>query len=300
MIRIAHIINPVKVAPGTELAIVQPITFESMRVARDQAIDIPVQLLSTSYPEDHQIIPDYFEKTPDLERSVRDIPGLDSKKKLPFINDILQRLYDGTSAEWLIYTNADIGLMPYFYTAVAHMISEGHDAILINRRRISRHYDSVAQLPMMYAELGGSHPGYDCFVFRRDLLPNFVLDGICIGVPFIEVSLLHNIIATAANLRHVDDMHLTFHIGMEVMPPVDQDLYKYNRATYEQQIRPKIKERFDSSKFPYATLSARQRLMKYVLNPCYSSALMLELEGKGLMRKIKIILDEYRWRLLAR
>lgn len=300
MLRIAHIINPVKVPEDTELAIVQPITFESMRVARDFATGIDIQLLSTSYPEDNEIIPDYFIKAPDLQRSVRDIADFHSKKKLPFIKDILERLYESSEAEWLIYTNADIGLMPHFYTAVAQMINAGHDAILINRRRISRQYHSVEQLPAIYGDIGGSHPGYDCFVFHRDLLSRFVLDDICIGVPFIEVSLLHNIIATAANLRHVDDMHMTFHIGMEVMPPVDRDLYRHNRATYERQIRPQISVHFDSTKFPYAALPLCRRMVKYALNPCYSSALMLELEGKTLIRKIKMVLDEYRWRILAR
>lgn len=300
MIRIAHIINPVKAPDGAELAIVQPITFESMRAARSFSSDMSVDLFSVSYPEDHAIIPDYFQKTADLERSVQDIPAFASKKKLPFIKDILTRLHSTTDAEWLIYTNADIALMPYFYATVAQLIREGHDAILINRRRISRGYTTTSELPMMYAEIGGSHPGYDCFVFHRDLLPRFILDDICIGVPFIEVSLLHNLIATASHLRHIDDMHLTFHIGMEVMPPVDKELYQRNRNIYEQKIRPRLRPALDSARFPYCHLPLPHRLLKYALNPCYSTALMLELEGKSLSRKIKILIDEMRWRILAR
>lgn len=300
MIRLAHIINPVKAAEGSELAIVQPITFESMRFARACAADLDVNLFSTSYPEDHDIIPDYFKKAQNLDRSVRDIAAFTKKKKLPFIKDILDRLYRATDAEWLIYTNADIALMPQFYKAAAQFIRDGHDAILINRRRISRRYHLPSELPIMYSDLGASHPGYDCFIFHRDLLPRFILDDICIGVPFIEVSLLHNIITAAANLKHVDDMHLTFHIGMEVMPPVDTELYRYNRDIYEQKIRPMLKPDFDSRKFPYAHLPFPHRLLKYALNPCYSTALMLELEGKNTARKIKILLDELRWRILAR
>lgn len=300
MLRLAHILNPVKTPDGSELAIAQPVTFESIRVARAFATGASVELFSASYPEDYPIIPPYFLKTPDLDRSVRDIPAFAGKKKLPFIKDILQRLYDSTDAEWLIYTNADIALMPQFYAVVAHFIEAGHDAILINRRRISRTYHSVAELPQMYSDIGASHPGYDCFVFHRDLLAHFILDEICIGVPFIEVSLLHNIITHAARLKHIDDMHLTFHIGMEVMPPVDQDLYRHNRITYEQKIRPQLKPHFDSRKFPYQDLSFPVRMIKYGLNPCYSTALMLELEGKTMMRKIKILLDEIRWRILAR
>lgn len=300
MIRIAHIVNPVKAPAGSELSVVQPITFESMRIARDFAQEVGIELFSVSYPEDHEIIPGYLKKTPDLGRSVRDLAPYANKKKLPFIKDILERLYDATDAEWLIYTNADIALMPQFYQAVAYFIRSGHDAILINRRRISRGYHSVSELPLMYSDIGGSHPGYDCFVFHRDLLSGFVLDDICIGVPFIEVSLLHNIISGASHLKHIDDMHLTFHIGMEVMPPVDRELYRHNRSIYEQKIRPVLKPSFDSRRFPYHHLSWPHRMLKYALNPCYSTALMLELEGKNTKRKIKILLDEIRWRILAR
>lgn len=300
MIRIAHIVNPVKTPDGSELAVVQPITFESMRRARAFATDRQIELFSTSYAEDHAIIPDFFKTTADLDRSIQGIPSFAAKKKLPFISDILYRLHASTDAEWLIYTNADIALMPHFYDAVAEYIAAGHDAIVINRRRISRRYHAISELPQMYAEIGGSHPGYDCFVFHRDLLPRFILGDICIGVPFIEVSLLHNIITHAARLKHVDDMHLTFHIGMEVMPPVDRDLYQHNRRIYEEQIRPVLKPDFDSRKFPYSDLPLPVRMLKYALNPCYSTALLLELEGKTLGSKIKILLDEIRWRILSR
>jgi hypothetical protein len=270
MTKIAHIINPVKAPKGSELDIVQPITFETMRLAKSfTQAEIEVELFTTCYSEDHSIIPDFFIKTKDLDKSIRDIDAYASKKKLPFIKDILGRLFDATDAQWLIYTNADICLMPQFYMAVNGMIAEGHDAILINRRRISKRYNSIAQLAEMYSDIGGSHPGYDCFVFHRSLLDRFLLDGICIGVPFIEVSLLHNLIAFASNLKHVDDMHLTFHIGMEVMPAVDKDLYQYNRGIYESNIRPQLKPDLDITKFPYAELPFYKRMIKRALNPCY-------------------------------
>jgi hypothetical protein len=126
------------------------------------------------------------------------------------------------------------------------------------------------------------------------------LDDICIGVPFLEVSLLHNFIAFATKLKHVDDLHLTFHIGMEVMPPIDQEYYRYNRNIYETKILPKLKPLLDLKKFPYSGLPMPERIMKWGLNPCYRTAMMLELEGKNLRRRLKIKLDEWRWRLLSR
>jgi hypothetical protein len=300
MIKLAHIVNPVATPPGSELHVVQPITYESIRRAKEFAADIDVKLYAVAYEEDSAAMPNFFGKLKDLDRSVLDLGTFTKKKKLPLIADILRRLYDNTDSDWLIYTNADICLMPQFYSAVVAMIAEGHDAILITRRRISKQYDSVVQLPMMYSEIGGPHPGYDCFVFHRSLLDRFVLDGICIGVPFIEVTLLHNFIAFAKNLKHADDLHLTFHIGMEVMPPIDQEYYKYNRGIYESNILPKLRPLLDIGRFPYAALPLHKRLTKWMLNPCFSTAMVLELEGKSLRRKIKILLDEIRWRIVSK
>jgi hypothetical protein len=298
MVKLAHIVNPVAAPAGSELQRMQPVTFESIRRARDFAADADVKLYAVAYPEDQATIPSFFENLPVLDRSVLDFDNFAKRKKLPLIADILQRLYDHTDCDWLIYTNADICLMPQFYSTVAAMIADGHDAMLITRRRISSAYDKVEQLPMMYSEIGSPHPGYDCFVFHRSLLPRFILDRICIGVPFLEVSLLHNFIAFAKNLKHVEGLHLTFHIGMEVMPPVDQQYYMYNRDTYESKILPQLKPYLDIAKFPNAALPLYKRMMKWMLNPCFSTALVLELEGKSFSRKIKMLLDEVRWKLL--
>lgn len=300
MLKIAHIINPVNAPLGSELQRMQPITFESIKRAKLFAEKkVAVALLAVGYEEDDAATPEFFIKLPRLERSVLDFGTFEKKKKLPLIADILQSLYNNTDSEWLVYTNADICLMPQFYEAIAAIIAEGHDAILINRRRISKAYNAPEQLPAMYSEIGGPHPGYDCFVFHRSLLQKFVLNNICIGVPFIEVTLLHNFIAFATNLKHADNLHLTFHIGMEVMPPVNKELYRYNRGIYETKILPVLKPKLNISKFPYADLPFYRRIIKWGLNPCFSTAMVLELEGKSLPHKIKILLDEIRWRIVG-
>lgn len=301
MIKLAHIINPVNAPAGSELHRVQPVTLESIRRARAfTEVEVDVRLYAVGYEEDREVIPAFFEVLPDLDRSVLELGSFTKKKKLPLIGDILRRLYEHTDSEWLIYSNADICLMPQFYGAVAGMIAGGHDAMIITRRRISKVYDSPDKLLMMYSEIGGYHPGYDTFVFHRSLLDKFILDNICIGVPFIEVTMLHNFIAFAKSLRHVDDLHLTFHIGMEVMPPIDQEYYRYNRNIYEQSILPALRPHLDISRFPHAALPLYRRMLKWMLNPCFSTALMLELEGKKLPRRIKMMMDEIRWKLLSR
>jgi hypothetical protein len=163
MPRIAHIINPVKVSEGSDLLVAQPITFETMRVAHEFAkASVQVELLTTQYPEDHPIIPAFFRKLPDLKRSVQDFGTFRQKKKYPLIKEILDTLYAGSDADYLIYTNTDIALLPQFYLAVNDFIAQGLDAFMINRRRVSKKFNSVTDIPIMWSEVGLSHPGVDC------------------------------------------------------------------------------------------------------------------------------------------
>jgi len=68
---IAHIINPVQVGPQSDLYVAQPITFESIRVAKDAARrDCDVTVFSAQYAEDRIMVPDFASATPDLDRSM--------------------------------------------------------------------------------------------------------------------------------------------------------------------------------------------------------------------------------------
>lgn len=299
-IQIAHIVDPVFAKPGTELHIAQPLVFESMLIAQQQAKNVAqVELLTTQYPEDHQIIPSGFTILPDLQRSVLDIQPFTKQKKLPLLADILQAAYDNSEAEYLVFTNVDIILMPQFYAAVAELIGQGHDALIINRRRIERKYNKVEQLPLLFSEIGMSHPGYDCFVFHRSLVPKLVLEGICVGVPFIGVSLAHNLFAFADNLKVVDDMHLTVHQGVEVMPKRDAEYYAYNRAEFDKviaQLKPHLKD----EKLPYYSESWAMKHLKRGLNPSILTSLSVELELKGRWDKLKYRLNDLRFQLIQK
>lgn len=299
--KLAHIINPVKVPAASDLYFAQPVTFETIRVASQLAQSkVEVELYTVCYPEDAEIIPGYFTTLPPLQRSIQDTGQFNRNKKYPFIADILSSLYNSTQADYLIYTNMDISLMPQFYIAVAEILKEGYDAVLINRRGISAKYKSIEELPLMYSDYGKPHPGFDCFVFKRELFPKLILENICIGVPFIEVALTHNLIAFAQKLKLVDDLHLTFHIGTEVMPPVDKQYYTHNRNEYEQKIYPRLKPHLDISKFPYAELPIYKRMIKWALNPVFRTHQVAEMEGKSLSRRIKYSIDSWRFGLLQK
>lgn len=213
--KIAHIVKPMIAAPGSEHAIAQPITFASMRAAAEQAKrnGIDVEFWAAALPEDEPAVPVDFRRTPALTRTVNDLRSFHIRRPLPLFRDVLDGIHQSTNAEYIIYTNVDIGLQPHFYTAVRDLIAEGHDAFVINRRTIPDRYRSPADLPAMYAEEGAPHPGYDCFVFRRELYPRFVIGDVCLGNGHVDTPLLCSMIATARNFIEIKDAHLTFHQG---------------------------------------------------------------------------------------
>lgn len=294
--KLAHIINPVKVLPTSDLHIAQPITFESIRVAKEFATGkTEVELYTISFAEDREIIPDHFTKLPDLNRSVLDFGRFSRKKKYPILMDVFRALYDASDAEYLIYTNMDISLMPQFYVFITEIIKEGHDALLVTRRGLSVKYKKIEELPMMYSDYGKPHPGFDCYIFKRELLNKIILEHICLGVSFSEVAMVHNFIAFADNLKLVDDLHLTFHLGTEVMPPLDPEFFTHNKKEYQQKIYPKLKPLLDIRKFPYGLLSLHKRIFKWILNPNFRTHQVLEMEGKGFFRRLKYRTDSIRF-----
>jgi hypothetical protein len=221
-------------------------------------------------------------------------------KKLPLIADILLKLKEVPDSDYYIYTNSDIALMPYFYNVVHQYVLNGHDAIVINRRRLSKKYADTSNLEMMYADIGMSHPGFDCFVIKSDLLDKLVLGNICVGIPFVEVALIHNLFSFAHKPLFLPDKHLTFHIGLDVMPKRNKDYYWHNRKEYFGNIEPVLKPYFSIRKFPYAMLPIYKRALKWILNPGLFTKNYFELEGKNTLEKVKFFLDEIRWKILQK
>ena len=216
MLTIAHIVNPVVVPKSSDLFIAQPITFETMRMARDfSGPSVKVSLFSAQYPEDRPLVPSYITMTPDLDASILDVAKRAGKRKLPLIKNILDRLYEASNADYFVYTNVDIGLKQEFYLAISDYIEEGYDAFTITRRTISSRFKTIEDIPQIYLEIGKTHPGFDCFVFRRSLYPQFNLGNVCLGVPPIGRILLCNCIRYADQFRIFRDENLTFHIGSD-------------------------------------------------------------------------------------
>lgn len=301
MLSIAHIVNPVAVSENSELYYAQPLVFESMKRARQFAEGkMKIEFLSIQYEEDEKAVPDFFRKLANLQRSIRDVANLPTVKKFPLIADILSAAYENSTAEYIIYTNTDITLVPHFYEAIAALIHRGHDAITVSRRRISNRWRTLEELPLVLTQMGKLHPGYDCFVFHRSIIPRLIFSNVCIGTGYTSVAFIHNLIAFAQNPLVTDQLHLSVHLGLEVMPPLEQNIYRFTRNDYETNIYPKLKPHLQLSKFPYAALPFYKRMLKWALNPNFSSAILLELEGENFKRKLKALLDELRFGVIEK
>jgi hypothetical protein len=190
-------------------------------------------------------MPEDYEGTPKLTRSIADFADIQKPRRLPLLKDVLSRLYQASDADFLIYTNVDIALLPSFYLAVAALIDRGHDAFVINRRTIPATYSEVADLPLMYAEAGEPHPGHDCFVFRRDRYPEFDLGNVCVGAPHVGQVLLWNLLLTGERFTEFRDLHLTFHIGDDKKwkQGHNQSYWTFNRGQAEA-VLSRLEERF--------------------------------------------------------
>jgi len=240
----AHIVNPFFASEESRQRYEQNITFETMRRSRDEKTTPgDVRLVTAQFEEDHPIIPDYFDRTPDLSRSIRDIDPERFGRKLPFIGEIWQRLIDNSDEEFLIYTNADIALMPSFYDWVTDFATAGNRAFTITRRDIVN-YQSKNGLPDYYASLGAPHGGWDCFVIAREIAEQMVLGDVCIGAQFIGAATVVNCCALANSFEHIGDRHLTFHLGQDKSVPNDVvKPYRLHNATEIQKILKSLDDR---------------------------------------------------------
>ena len=112
--------------------------------------------------------------------------------------------------------------MPNFYLAVNNLIDQGYDAFIINRRTISAKYTKIKDIPLMYKQKGEPHPGYDCFIFKRETYPKFNLGTICIGVNYVGLTLFANLACLSNNFELFTDKHLTFHLGNDMVWKSDE------------------------------------------------------------------------------
>ncbi len=278
---IAHIVNLFQPSESSDLKLAQEVTIASMIRARKNATNPEsIQLLSAQTAGDLGVIPTEFKATKNLTRHAAEIGGFDGQLALPILRDIIDRAYSETDAEYLIFSNVDIAVQPHFYDSVSQFIEAGHDAFIINRRRIPATYNSVEQLDEMLNTSGKTHPGFDCFVFHRSLYPKFNLADVCIGVPFIGITLAQNLFCFAKNPKVFTDEKLTFHIGMELFKGrAPKPYYNYNKGQFWKAMS-SIDIELDSRKWPNGKWWFPFRLAYWGIHPSLPIRLALKLEPR--------------------
>ena len=221
-----HLVNPFHSPGGDCDDRTQALTYETMRRARNFAADLPVHLAAVVAETERDCVPEGFDLAGTLNRTIDRIARLEHPRPLPLLFDILAegcRYAAGLAGQqgdapedvFVIYSNADICLMPHFYRSVASLVAHGFDAMTINRRTIPDHLREPGSLSRMYAEFGESHPGYDCFVFPLAHFDRFVRSDAFIGGDFVARNLLYNMVAASTNMLMLRQAHLTFHVGNE-------------------------------------------------------------------------------------
>jgi len=244
-----------------------------------------IELIAATYPEDEKIVPEYFKKTSFLKESVLDHGDFHQRIKLPLIREILEKAVNENLADFIIYSNVDVGLYPDFYIRLAKLLDQGHDALIINRKRIEPLFTDVKDLDKIFQQDGKSHPGFDCFVFHRSIFSTMELGNISIGVPFIEISFSQNLFHLARSFKLIETDNYTFHIGMEIFKKrAPKEYFEYNKKEFRKLIK-KLDPVLKSKNLPYSDRWLFSRLIKQGLHPCIPIKLALKLEWRRVFKK---------------
>lgn len=222
--RFVHIVNPFRSPDGPSNDRVQAVSYESIRRARAFQPEIPVDPAAVVAPVDRDCVPEGFEMAGVLDRDVRDMASFAHPVPLPLVCDVLdrgcaharalaERHGEDPETTYVVFTNVDIGLMPYFYSVVADLVGRGYETLTIFRRTIPAIDPDPKRLASMYSEYGATHDGFDCFVFPLSQYDRHLRNEACIGRGFVMRGMLYNVVANAINMAIVRKAHLTFHLG---------------------------------------------------------------------------------------
>lgn len=242
-LRIAHFVNLMPRDSGHHAD--QEVTIASLTRAWEEARRDPrgpcVELFTLGYDDEWE------RRVPRDEALFRRTRGLASEafhvyeqlaevgepyRRLPLLSELLDVMYDeAPAADVIVFTNADIGVQPYFYQKVAARLPLRRDAgassapprsLSINRVEIGLDGHGplgVAQLDRILAlgqQLPQNHAGHDCFVFERRSVPflRLYLRGTFLGYPPVGSKLV-DALRCVSNYQLISGRHLTFHLGVK-------------------------------------------------------------------------------------
>lgn len=142
------------------------------------------------------------------------ILNLGQSQKLPMIGDILATaLKICNDGDYICYINSDIICPYWFFDFLAGSIRTHSKAtgFIINRKDVLDpnfdYYEDDGRQPIIY------HPGYDCFLFPKDML-NSSFFGMCtVGLPPVGALLATNMLGNLSDVKLINDSVVTIHRG---------------------------------------------------------------------------------------
>jgi hypothetical protein len=105
-----------------------------------------------------------------------------------------------------------------------------------------------------------------------------------------EMSLAYNLYAHAKNGKWVDDLHLTTHIGLEVMHHFDTALYSRNREIFFRHL-PALRPKLSLARMPYASLSPWRRMVKMGTQSYLTHCTMARTSTRGGTYEVEIFVE---------
>ncbi|MFT4662282.1 MAG: hypothetical protein ACI8XB_002571 [Patiriisocius sp.] len=224
-----------------------------MKMAQANVSNALVGLLTTQYHEDREIIPGHMTILNDLKLEMSDYFNFKMHRKLPVIREIFNRLKD-QEGDYCIYSNVDISVRPDFYQFVCEKVNLGYDAFVVNRRTIPPKFKDISEYDDMCMEVGEKHPGFDCFIFKKELLDKFEMGNAGLGANWIGRVIITNLIVHAKKFEIFEDEFKTFHIGDD-RSWKNPDFADYDEFNRQELIKILIKYRLqfkgDTSKVSY-------------------------------------------------
>lgn len=235
--KIAHVINVTEIDDSKKpayLHIAQPITLKSMVVARRAAEKVAaVDLFVIKHKNERLEVPREFKWLKDIENYawefIDPLSEVLPHKPLPRLVDIINGLFEASDAEYFIYSNLDIGLYPNFYVFVNDQINKNLNAFCINRRTLPKDFNGIVidetNFELCYLMNGDLHPGIDCFVFKREIVPLLMLNHVFIGFPPVGAVLKTQIEKNSRDFEWLKYERVTFHLGSD-------RVWKQNKSSY--------------------------------------------------------------------
>jgi len=233
--RLKHVINLFDRPGDDSHHAVQGKTIQSMLDAKNFTGDDQVSHVSVHVAEDAPIVPESFQSAEELERTVADVANFRRQRKLPLLFDVLDKGAKLAGPDdYIIYTNNDICLKPYFYKVILELIGAGFDAITINRRTIGELQTYLQYPELASSETGSSHPGFDCLVFKCSDYRKFIRNNACIGAGWVMRGLLYNMVAYSKRMLMLKNVDLTYHFGDDQawQDDVYSDYTQFNEKEY--------------------------------------------------------------------